>query len=368
MRNKTQSKDKTIALLSEKATSISALSANTDEKSKHGTLPEVPSVRLAPEQIEEIHADEYSLALFYATRVQPLNIKEIKRDFPEPAANKAQAVMDRFLRAELVHIDKSGRYYSNFPENYINYSHYRYDGDLEAKKDSKVFQLMKENTGIREYWKDKTYFSIDSFYTEEQTKELLEMFNSIKQKAKHFSNVNVKKKSVKGLKFRRIKFFNMFFALALVLFAGGFGSISYAGNDPITKTVYESPTEAIQLLHLAHIGGGNDPASRSTVSYPVETGKIGGGGHDPRPVPPDNGGGGHDPMKVNTNHSNSGGGTRSCVIEINKELIITTQQVCKLKRVSDIVKSCESNYRKGCAEAEARMEKLIYDVQKTYSN
>ncbi len=360
MRNKTQSKDKTIALLSEKATSISALSSNADKKPKHGTLSEVPSVRLAPEQIEEIHADEYSLALFYATRVQPLNMKEIKRDFPEPAANKAQAVMDRFLKAELVHIDKSGRYYSNFPENYINYSHYRYDGDLEAKKDSKVFQLMKENTGIREYWKDKTYFSIDSFYTEEQTKELLEMFNSIKQKAKHFSNENVKKKSVKGLKFRRIKFFDMFFALALVFFMSGYGSTSHAGNDPITKVIYENPTEAIQLLHLAGVGGGNDPSRVSNVSYTGTNGRqLGGGGHDPSN--PDNGGsggGGHDPVRV----------SRECVLEINEEPILTTPQVCELKRVADIVKACEKNYRKGCPEAEARMEKLIYGVQKTFSN
>jgi len=182
----------------------------------------------------------------------------------------------------------------------------------------------------------------------------------------------VKKKSVKGLKFRRIKFFDMFFALALFLLVGGFASKSYAGNDPITKIVYENPEEALELLHLANVGGGNDPTSRSTVSYSVGAGTLGGGGHDPRPVPPGNGGGGHDPAKGNPSRSNRGGDSydpvRPCVMEINDELIVTTPQVCELKRVSDVVKRCESNYRKGCAEAEARMEKLIYGVQKTYSN
>lgn len=358
MGNKTQNKEKTIALLSQKASSIST--DNTKSVSKLEVLPAVPSVRLAPEQIEEIHTDEYSLALFYATRVQPLNIKEIKRDFPEPSANKAQSVMDRFLKCELVHIDNTGRYYSNYPENYINYSHYRYDGDLEAKKDSKVFQLMKENTGKREYWKDKTYFSIDSFYTDEQTQELCEMFDAIRKKAKHFSNENVKKKSVKGLKFRRIKFFDMFFVLALVL--GGLGTKSYAGNDPITKTVYENPNDALELLHLARIGGGNDPASRSKVSYSTDNGRqVGGGGHDPAPdnqKHSNNGGGGHDPIKV----------VKPCILDIEGETVVTTQEVCSLKRVSDVVNSCKVNYRKGCAEAEAQMEKLIYGIQKTYSN
>lgn len=223
---------------------------------------DVPSIRLSAEQIEEIHADEYSLTLFYASRVEPLSLLEIKREFAEPEPKKAQSVMDRFLKVGLVHLTVDGKYYSNFPENYINYSHYRYDADLEAKKDSKVFDLMKEFTGKGEYWKDKTYFSIDAFYSKEQSDELLEMFKAIKVKAKEFANQNAKKKSIRSLKFRRLKFYDMTFAIFLALslvwifpvhsFAAG------GGNDPTASLESSEYVQYASFLDLPR-GGGHDP-------------------------------------------------------------------------------------------------------------
>ncbi len=126
---------------------------DSSPQSKSVTKPttENTDIRLSPEQIEEIHTDEYSLLLFYATRVQPLSVAEIKKQFPEPEPKKVISVMERFVKAGLIHMTPEGKYYSNFPDNYINYSDYRYDSDLEAKKDSKVFRLMKEFTGNREY-------------------------------------------------------------------------------------------------------------------------------------------------------------------------------------------------------------------------
>jgi hypothetical protein len=116
----------------------------------------VPSIKLSPEQIEEIHTDEYSLMLFYATRIEPLTIEQIKRKFPEPEAKKAQSVLDRYMSCGLIQRDAEGKYFSNYPvDAYLNYSDYRYDGTLETKKDQKIFEVMKENASSKSYWRDR---------------------------------------------------------------------------------------------------------------------------------------------------------------------------------------------------------------------
>jgi hypothetical protein len=232
---------------------------------------EVPSIRLSPEQIEEIHSDEYALMLFYATRVEPLSVAEIKKQLPEPEPKKAQSVLDRFVKVGLVHLTQDGKFYSNFPENYINYADYRYDCDLEAKKDNKVFKLMKEFTGSKEYWKNRSYFSMDAFYTEEQTKEMQEMFRQIKLKAKEYANENSKKKSIKGLFFRRMKFYDMMFSLLFAVFLtfGLTDSARAGGNDPTLMAKIVSYQEWISYLAQTYrAGGGNDPTAQ-TFSVPV---------------------------------------------------------------------------------------------------
>ena len=232
---------------------------------KKSITAEIPNIRLRPEQIEEIQLCDYSLRLFYATRIQPLSLGEIKEYFPEPESQKAQSVINRFLAVGLIHVTPEEKYYSNFPENYVNYSDYRYDKLLEARKDKKVFNLMKEFTGNREYWKDKTYFSMDAFYTDEQTKEVQAMFKEIKEKLKQYSNDNAKTKSVKGMKFRRIKFFDMFFAILLA-----FVLVSMPSTPSFAEE--QSALTDVQLRDLAvyrgaagkfsvvlESGGGNDP-------------------------------------------------------------------------------------------------------------
>lgn len=245
------SKAPTVNSKSKKAEAAVAGPGLGTQKSDKSVVPqvEVPSIRLSPEQIEEIHVDEYSLTLFYATRVEPLTLNDIKREFAEPEPKKAQSVMERFIKVGLVHITPDGSYYSNYPENYINYSHYRYDGDLEARKDSKVFQLMKEFSGKSEYWKDKTYFSMDAFYSKEQSDELLEMFKAIKLKAKDFANENAKKKTIRGLRFRRMKFFDMTFAFVFaMLLTLGISNKSYAGgNDPVINLYRSNPVAALNF-------------------------------------------------------------------------------------------------------------------------
>lgn len=251
-------------------------------------LKDVPSVRLTPEQIEEINTDDYSLMLFNATRVQPLSLSEIKRCFVEPSTKKAESVMERFLKIGLIHKTEDGKFFSNFPENYINYSDYRYDGDLEAKKDAKVFQLMKEFSGKKEYWKDKTYFSIDAFFTDEQSKELNDMLKEVKLKAKHFSNEN-DKLGVKGMKFRRLKFYDMFWMFAIFALTFTLSSINPSssasakiggsGNDPVGMAfVFNGET---QNDSVRSGGSGNDPTASMFDVAQVQDDQGGGGGHDP---------------------------------------------------------------------------------------
>lgn len=236
------------------------------------TLKDLPNIRLQPEQIEEIHADEYSLKLFYATRVQALSLGEVKRRFPEPSPKKALSVLTRYVDCGLVHITSEGKYYSNFPENYINYSDYKYDSDLEAKKDAKVFEIMKEDTGKLEYWKTRAYYSIDSFFTPEQTMELKAMFQAIKFKSKQFAHDNAKKGKIDGLNFRRLKFYDMILSLLFVLSFVVQTNLAHAGNDPgviqqwaqMDTNIYPlAVDDLIQRMYeyqpYIAAGGGNDP-------------------------------------------------------------------------------------------------------------
>lgn len=286
---------------------------------------EIPSIRLKPEQIEEIHADEYSLTLFYATRIEPLSLEQIKRRFPEPEAKKAQAVLERYIRADLIHKTPEGKYYSNYPDHYINYSDYRYDALLESKKDQRIFDLMKEHTGKKIYWEKRSYFSIDAFFSEEQTKEIQDMFGEIRRKAKQFSSDN-KGKAVDKLKFRRMKFYDMFFSIMLVtgmLF--GLGQKASAGANPFVSLsrLIECNRQANEPV-LMLTGGGNDPRARAIdqddclfqdVDYKTDvmpddghepitigpegldnTKKPAGGGHEPTKCGPRTTGGGHEPQ------------------------------------------------------------------------
>ncbi|MGH1469354.1 MAG: hypothetical protein ACRBBP_10865 [Bdellovibrionales bacterium] len=196
---------------------------------------EIKNIRLKPEQIEEINTDDYSLLLFNVTRVEPLSLSQIKKHFPEPSAKKAQSVMDRFIDCGLVHITKDGKYYSNYPDHYIDYSLYRYDAILEAKKDSRVFDLMKENCNSKTYWKDKSYFSEDGFFTEEQSKEISEALNEVRLKVKKYTSENRKNKKVSELIFRRFKYYDMILGLLFLvgsLICSPANTAFAQGNDP----------------------------------------------------------------------------------------------------------------------------------------
>ena len=315
------------------------------EEKPVATPKEVPSIRLSPEQIEEIHSDEYSLMVFYAVRIEPLSLQEIKRQLPEPEAKKAQSVIDRFLKAGLIHVTQDNKYYSNFPENYINYSAYKYDALLEQQKDEAVFKLMKQQTGNQQFWKDKSYFSIDAFFSPEQTAELQELFDQIRNKSKEFSNMNAKTKSIKGLKFRHIKLYDVTLSLLIMLFCTfGFASHSFAsgGNDPKRSAQMSVGELAVPNCVPGNpdprcdTGGGHDPKTK---------GPIIGGGHDPK-GPRQEGpiiGGGHDPKGTNNS---------TCQIQIDGKLVLVeSPSVCKLKKLIERTGQCDQQSIESCDEA-----------------
>ena len=64
-----------------------------------------------------LHSDEYSLTLFYATRIEALSLEQIKRKFPEPEAKKAQAVLDRYISTGLIH--KTSEVFE-FPSRFVS--------------------------------------------------------------------------------------------------------------------------------------------------------------------------------------------------------------------------------------------------------
>ncbi|MCB0368509.1 MAG: hypothetical protein KDD45_03475 [Bdellovibrionales bacterium] len=351
--------------------------SGSETTNKPKSLEDLPSIRLSPEQIEEIHADEYSLKLFYATRVQPLSLGETKRKFPEPTPKKAQSVLNRYVECGLVHITSDGKYYSNYPENYINYSDYKYDADLEAKKDAKVFELMKEHTGEVEYWKTKAYYSIDSFFTLEQTLELKEMFQQIKFKSKQFAHENAKKGKIDGLNFRRLKFYDMILSLVLILLIGvGFTEPSYAGNDPgspmlMSQTnihpiaLNEMVDKILMSSRLVASGGGNDPGVIRAFASNDPTGgftfaafafKASGGGHDPGFGDGGRSGGGHDPSQPNEVDDRE-----ECASELidSKGELNEINLYC-LKRIDFLMREeCMSDFASSYCEVLKKIEILI---------
>jgi hypothetical protein len=359
----------------------SSFGSRADFAKEKKVLKDLPSIRLSPEQIEEIHADEYSLMLFYATRVEALTLGEIKRRFPEPTPQKAHSVLKRYVECGLVHINNEGRYYSNYPDNYINYSDYKYDADLEAKKDAKIFELMKEYTGQPEYWATRSYFSNDSFFTQEQTQELKDMFTAIKYKAKQFSNENSKNGKVNGLKFRRLKFYDMILGMlfAVLLFSLP-APQAMAGNDPggpaIMRLTNIAPIQVDDLIDrmltsrdILAAGGGNDPGNLITFTEPRLMAKVwnssfevqAGGGHDPggrnSKDGKDRAGGGHDPGKPDA--------ARTCIKEVyeSEGRLLDLSDSC-LDLLYDIAdEECVINGSKNYCSMRTKIENILGSVE-----
>lgn len=121
--------------------------ASGDFELPHKVFPEKPSddprdipcVRLNADQVVEITADDYSLKIFNLTRIKPVSVSEIISIEPEPESGDAGETIQRFLRVGLLQEVSDGRFYSKFPENYVNFTDHPYDEEFESDKDIRSF-------------------------------------------------------------------------------------------------------------------------------------------------------------------------------------------------------------------------------------
>jgi len=323
---------------------------------------EPATVNLDPCQVEEIHADDYSLLLFSATRIEPLSISEIKHQFPEPNPRKAQSVMDRFVSVGLVHVTKEGKYYSNYPHDYVNWGKYRYEADIEARKDAKVFQLVKDFFGIKSYWQNKVYFSLDAFFTPEQSEELKEMIFQLKVKAKQYANENAKAGKLSDMKFRRIKFYDMVFGFLFAILLS-FGAIdnSYARGGSGTDPVSFKPSEETSMMFA--VGSGTDAKIRQAIDECLSDSDVrlmkavdvdqGGGGHDPTEGP------GRRMMEYKPSGNGTGGGGHDTGTKVNY-----TDEACKLNTLLDFVRKCRGLSNQFCEDVRTQSINIWRNLKK----
>lgn len=223
------------------------------EKSNVRQMPLVPStdprdiacVRFSAEQAEEIMANDYTLKLFHATRIKALTLKGILEHFGEPSEGMAKIVIDRFVKVGILDILPGEKYFTKYPGNFPNFTEHTYDMNLELNKDARVFKLMKEKAGDREYWKTQSYFSTDGFFTEEQTIEIRRKLMDIKFFIKNALKANMEEGGLEGKTFRRHKFYDLVLG-SLVAFFVLLGGKADASNDPGGQIAQASQTEKMQ--------------------------------------------------------------------------------------------------------------------------
>ena len=252
------------------------------------TFPEKPSndprdikcARFSPEQTEVIVASDYSLVLFHALRVESLSIEQIVEKFPEPEEGKARTIIDRLMELKIVKRQGFDKYVAVNSGDFPNFTDHKYDCDLEAEKDTKIFATMKEFAGIKEYWKTQSYFSADGFFTDEQTQEIKKMLLDVKFFVKNALKANEESGKIEGMIFRRHKFYDMVLSLIAFVLILGSGEFSQAGNDPGTlkgnqeaqlSPAMDSRKIIEKLLANPKRFASNDPGIYSRASYSVES-------------------------------------------------------------------------------------------------
>ncbi len=204
---------------------------------------DIPSIRFTKEQTMEIMTEDYSLKLFHLTRIKPLSLNEIKQYAPEPEAGRASDIMDRFCAVGLIEVTSDHKYYSKYPNNFANFTEHPLDKEIEADKDSLVFDLMKEKAGDEKFWAKNSFFQEDGFFTNEQTSFIREALLSLKFYVKKSLQENRERGIIEGLIYRRHKFYDIGLSL---LFAFTFlisSSRAGAGNDPGSSIWLDAQTK-----------------------------------------------------------------------------------------------------------------------------
>lgn len=229
---------------------------------------DIACVRFSAEQAEEIMASDYTLKIFHATRIESLSMKDIVDNFGEPGDGVAQVILDRLVRVGVLEVKADSKYFTAYPGNFPNFTDHTYDLNLELNKDARVFKLMKENAGDREYWQTQSYFSTDGFFSDEQALEVRKRLMDLKFFIKNALKANMEEGTLKGKTFRRHKFYDLVLGsfLALFVFVGGKAD---ASNDPGGQIAQTSQLQrmqnalkwAEQLRTLGKQFSSNDPGA-----------------------------------------------------------------------------------------------------------
>lgn len=242
--NEEVSNSKSVCLLTENTTimtkeievNASELPIGIKNKREFPPIPstdprDIPCVRFTEAQTEEIMACDYSLMLFHATRVQALSVNDILERFKEPEIGVTELILSKFFELGIL-VKQGDKYYTAHPGNFPNFTNHTYDIDLETEKDAKVFALLKEHAGDREYWKTQNYFSTDGFFTDEQAQHIRKLLLDIKFYIKNTLKLNAESGTLEGKTFRRHKFYDLVIGLCafLLIFTGGLKA--QASNDP----------------------------------------------------------------------------------------------------------------------------------------
>lgn len=193
---------------------------------------DTPSVRFSKEQTVEIMMEDYSLKLFHLTRIKPLSLNEIKQYAPEPDSGRASDIMDRFCAVGLVDVTSDHKYYSKYPNDFANFTEHPLDKEIEADKDSLIFDLMKEKAGDEIFWRKNTFFQEDGYFTHEQTNYIREALLSLKFYVKKTLQENRERGLIEGLTYRRHKFYDIGLSLLFVFVFLISSNRASAGNDP----------------------------------------------------------------------------------------------------------------------------------------
>lgn len=217
-------------------------------------------------QAAKVYASETSLKLYHLTKNHPQSLDELRAHFPTESAAEIKQILQGFIDASILKLSPSGRYEFLLPNTYLNFSKFRFNGQVEEKKDRSIFNLMKEHAGDRSFWEDQDYFTMDAFLTPEQAKEISQQLDIVREKAKLFANQNHGKEPT-TMNFRRIKFYNMIFGIAALLL------LPFTALGQLATTGFDQP-----LLNspISIIGGGGDDPTEAFITY------LGGTGDDPK--------------------------------------------------------------------------------------
>ena len=182
-----------------------------DSKSGTNNMSPFPEAydNIGSQKSELINADEYTLLLFSAIRIESMTLLEIKRRYPEPNHKKADTALRCLVDGGLVKLNSNSKYESVSKAPFVSFEAFAYCEQKQLGAVESVFTEFYKNQRNRSHWNNRSFFSLTGFFTEEQTKALMAYHHKIEDLAIQFGEENLEKGSLKGLTYRRMLTYDM---------------------------------------------------------------------------------------------------------------------------------------------------------------